>query len=303
MSNTNPTNLSASVRQRLLNLSRERREDFQYILTRYGVERLLFRLSQSDYKSKFILKGATLIRIWSGKEYRPTRDIDFLGYGEYSEEELIEIFRNICSIDVESDGLNFDLDSITIENIRADNEYAGNRIKINSTIENTRIRIQIDLAYGDAINPSVKKIKYPTLLDFSAPNIFIYPPESVVAEKLHALISLGIANTRMKDIYDILELSRIFSFNGNKIMTAIKKTFDRRKTVIPSDTPISFTKEFINAKNQNWKAFLSRSGLENDSIPFSDTINELSLFILPIFDAFSKNSNFPKKWDRNKEWH
>lgn len=302
MSNTNPINLSASVRQRLLNLSRERREDFQYILTRYGVERLLFRLSQSDYKSKFILKGATLIRIWSGKEYRPTRDIDFLGYGEYSEEELIEIFRNICSIDVESDGLNFDLDSITVENIRADNEYAGNRIKINSTIENTRIRIQIDLAYGDAVIPSVKKIKYPTLLDFSAPNILIYPPESVVAEKLHALISLGIANTRMKDIYDILELSRIFSFNGNKIMMAIKKTFDRRKTVIPSDIPIAFTEKFINAKNQNWKAFLSRSGLENDSILFSDIINELSLFILPILDAFTKKSNFPKKWDRNKEW-
>ena len=302
MSNKNPTNLSASVRQRLLDLSRERREDFQYILTRYGVERLLFRLSKSDYKSKFILKGATLIRIWSGKEFRPTRDIDFLVYGEYSEDELIEIFINICSIDVESDGLNFDLDSITVENIRADNEYAGNRIKINSTIENARIRIQIDLAYGDAVNPSIKKIKYPTLLDFSAPNILSYPPESVVAEKLHALVSLGIANTRMKDIYDILELSRIFSFNGNKIMTAIKKTFERRKTVIPSDTPIAFTKEFINAKNQNWKAFLSRSGLENDGILFSDTINELSLFILPILDAFAKKRSFPKKWNKNKEW-
>ncbi len=302
MSKKNPTNLSASVRQRLLNLSRERREDFQYILTRYGVERFLFRLSQSDYKSKFILKGATLIRIWSGKEFRPTRDIDFLGYGEHSEEELIEIFRNICSIDVESDGLNFDLDSITVENIRADNEYVGNRIKINSKIENTRIRIQIDLAYGDAVNPSIKKIKYPTLLDFSAPNILTYPPESVVAEKLHALVSLGIVNTRMKDIYDILELSRIFSFNGNKIMTAIKKTFDRRETVIPSDTPIAFTKEFIDAKNQNWKAFLSRYGLDKDSILFSDTINELRLFILPILDAFTKKSNFPKKWNRNKEW-
>ena len=302
MSNNSPINIQASVRQRLLNLSRERREDFQYILTRYAVERLLFRLSRSDYTSNFILKGATLIAVWSGKEFRPTRDIDFLGYGDYSEEELIKVFRNICSIDVEPDGMQYDLDSISIEDIRKNNEYMGNRIKLYSRIENTRIRIQIDIAYGDTIVPKIKKITYPTLLDFSAPKILTYPPESVIAEKLHAMVSLGLVNTRMKDIYDVVVLARTFSFDGVKIVDAIKATFGRRNTNIPTSTPIAFSDEFIESKEKQWKAFLTRSGLESMSLTLSDVIKELQLFILPPLKACASKSPFNKNWKSSKIW-
>jgi len=302
MSNKSPINIPASVRQRLLNLSRQRGEDFQYILTRYAVERLLFRLGHSEYSSKFILKGATLIAVWSGKEFRPTRDIDFLGYGDYSDEELIKIFRDICSIDIESDGIKYDLKSINIDTIREDNKYMGNRVKLFSKIENTRIRIQIDIAYGDTINPKIKRITYPTLLDYSAPNIFTYPPESVIAEKLHAMISLGMVNTRMKDIYDILVLARTFSFDGAKLTQAIKATFKKRNTNIPRSMPVVFSDEFIDNKEIQWKAFLTRSGLESTNLSLSDVIQELQLFILPPIKACASKSTFTQKWQSSKTW-
>jgi hypothetical protein len=207
------TNMGASARQRLLNLSRENKEDFGLVLTKYGLERVLYRIAQSKYRNLFVLKGALLFELWTQQRYRPTRDADFLARGQNSPEENIEIFKEICEIDVQNDGLTFDPASVTAERITEDADYEGIRIRFVGYLENARIPVQIDLGFGDVITPAPIEAQLPTLLELPAPKLLTYPRESVVAEKFEALVSLGIANSRMKDLHDIQTLSQQFRWH------------------------------------------------------------------------------------------
>jgi predicted nucleotidyltransferase component of viral defense system len=207
-------NLAVSIRDRLLNLARERGEDFQLILTLYGLERLLYRLGKSDYRDLFILKGATLFMLWGDLSHRPTRDVDFLGFGDSSETGLRTVFRELCDIPVEDDGLTLIADSIRVDTIRDDTEYGGMRVKLFGDLAGARIPIQADIGFGDAVTPKPRNIEYPTLLDSPAPKLKAYPLETVVAEKYQALIYLGMANSRMKDYYDLWVIAREFKFDG-----------------------------------------------------------------------------------------
>ncbi len=225
MSKTTPVDLPASVRQRLLNLSRDRGEDFNFVLTRYAVERLLYRIACSEYATQFILKGASLIAVWTGRELRPTQDVDLLGLGDSSNKRIIQVFQQICRVDVEPDGLQFNPEIIRVEDIREGQAYGGQRVRLLANLGNTQIAVQIDIGFGDPVTPEAKEITYPTLLDFPAPRILAYPPESVVAEKLEALVSLGMVNTRMKDIYDLRLMARLLTFEGSTLVDAIRATF------------------------------------------------------------------------------
>lgn len=302
MSKKNPENIAASVRQRLLNLSKDRKEDFNLILTRYAVERFLYRLSQSNHADKFVLKGAMLTAILIGEMHRPTRDLDLLGFGDPEAEAIRSIIREICLVEVAKDGLEYDADSVEIEEIRGNQEYPGQRVKINAKLGNVRINIQVDIGFGDAITPKAKFISYPVLLDFPAPRIRAYNKETQIAEKLQSMVFLGIANSRMKDFYDLFILSKTFSFDGNTLVKAIKATFERRDTQIPIDTPLALSDEFANDvdKNIQWKAFINRNNLED--IDFPQLIKALRDFLLEPVQAAVVGKTFKPKWVKNKRW-
>ena len=203
MSVDQPRNLAASVRQRLLNIAKRNGEAFDLVLTRYALERLLYRLGNSRYHNQFLLKGAMLFAVRGGAPHRPTRDLDLLGFGPNDLPQVQAVFQNICQVPVEPDGLKFLPDTVRVSEIREDQEYQGVRLPFDAKLENAIIPIQVDIGYGDAVTPAPQEISYPTLLEFPAPQLRAYPIYTVVAEKFQALVLLGIANSRMKDFYDI----------------------------------------------------------------------------------------------------
>ncbi len=228
---------AASARDRLLALAREQGEDFQLVLTRYGLERLLYRLSHSPHHDRFVLKGAMLFILWSRNPHRPTRDVDFLGFGDSSEAGLLAVFRDLCAMPDQGDGVTFDPESVRVEPIRDDTEYGGMRVTLTGQLAGARIPIQADIGFGDAVTPETVVIGYPTLLDDPAPTLRAYPRETVIAEKYQALVALGMANSRMKDFYDLWVMARDFDYQGDTHAQATGNTFARRRTELPEGTP------------------------------------------------------------------
>jgi len=229
-------NMGASVRARLLNIARERNRPFELLLTRYVLERLLYRLSTTQYRDRFVLKGAMLMTAWFNDPLRPTRDIDLLGFGDPEPQAMLGIFREICAVEAD-DGVAFDAAALGIDLIREDLEYGGLRLKTTATVSGARIRVVIDIGFGDAIEPEAAEIELPVLLDLPPLRLRAYPRETVIAEKFQALVMLGRANSRMKDLYDIWILSRSYEFPGDNLARAIKATFARRNTDIPVERP------------------------------------------------------------------
>lgn len=275
--------LAQSVRQRLLNRARESGEDYNLLLSRYAIERLLYRLSKSPHADRFVLKGAMLFTVWTGELHRPTRDLDLLGFGEPSEDRLIGVFREICNQTVDDDGMQFDAETISASPIRDENAYAGIRMRIPAALGNAQLNVQVDVGFGDVVTPSAVTTCYPTLLDQPAPQLRMYTPESVIAEKLEAIVSLGLPNSRMKDFYDLWVLLRKFTLEDAAIARAIHETFERRGTPIPSEVPLGLTAEFARdpAKEKQWTAFLRRSGLD-ETPPLHPVIDALRERLLPL---------------------
>ena len=237
-------NLAASVRARLLNRARETRQDFNLILTRYALERLLYRLSISPHADQFLLKGALLFDLWFDIPHRPTRDADFLGLGSAELPVLEAIFKNVCMVDAD-DGVTFRPDKVHAVEIRKEANYAGVRITLLGLVDGARCSIQVDIGFGDAVTPGPEEARYPVMLpEVEAPKLRVYPRYTVVAEKLEALASLGIANSRMKDFFDLWILSRYTEFDGDTLRRAIRATFDRRKTELPPRVPFGLTDDF-----------------------------------------------------------
>ena len=257
-------NVSASVRTRLLNRSREKDEDFQFLLQRYAAERFLHRLGESKHRSRLVLKGAMLLALWGESTYRPTRDLDFTGRGDSRQGSVRCAIRAICSVPVVDDGIVFDAETMSMEPFHAHAEYSGVRARFWSRVGSARIQIRIDIGFGDAIQPPPLDARYPTLLEGSPqPWIRAYPPEAVVAEKLHAMVVLGDQNSRYKDFYDLYSIARHVSFTGERLAGSISTTFDRRHTAISPDLPQSLTPQFYAepARADQWRAYLIRSSL------------------------------------------
>ncbi len=304
MTRDKPSNMAASVRQRLLNIIRETGDDANLVWTRYGTERLLYRLSASEHAGEFILKGAMLFLVWTGQSYRPTADMDFLGHGEDSSERLADLFRSVCCTDVEPDGLVFDASTVKVKPIREDQAYQGKRITLSAFLGKARIPIQVDVGFGDVVTPQAEEISYPTLLDFPAPRIRACPRETVVAEKFQAMVMLGIANSRMKDFYDLYVLAQDFDFDGKTLVQAISATFKRRKTDIPVDPPLALTDEFSrdDTKSVQWTAFVRRSGLEACVPEFPEVLSHLRNFLLIPMAAAAGHRETPANWNKGGPW-
>lgn len=297
-------NVAASGRQKLLNLAREWQEDFGLVLTKYGLERFLYRIAQSKYRDLFVLKGALLFELWTEQRYRPTRDADFLARGENSPERLVGIFREICDLKVAEDGLRFDATTVVAERITEDADYEGIRVKFVGYLENARIPIQIDLGFGDKITPGPVEAEVPTLLGLPAPRLLTYPKESVIAEKLEAMVSLGLANSRMKDLYDIRSLLRAFSFDGRLLAQAVAATFRTRGTQLPAGRPLIFTPEFYENldKKKQWAAFCSKNRAYVTEISLETVCQEIGVFLTPVLDALRTSGHFDRKWQAPGPW-
>jgi len=304
VSREKPKNLAASVRQRLFKRAQERREDFGLVLTKYGLERFLYRLSQSSHRDQFVLKGALLFELWTHRAYRPTRDLDLSAQGDSSSARTRKVFGEIIAQPVDDDGLVFDPVSIRIAKIKEEQEYEGLRVNFLARLENARISLQVDIGFGDAIVPAPEEIHYPGMLDFPKAMIRAYPKETVVAEKLEALVKLGMVNTRMKDFYDLWILAREFEFNGLSLCNAIEATFQRRQTVISLDLPLALTKDFYDdqRKAKLWSAFVKKSGLDHQSPVFEAVITDLKRFLMPPMETIRASKPFQMFWPKFGPW-
>ncbi|CCE06337.1 conserved hypothetical protein [Bradyrhizobium sp. STM 3843] len=272
--------MGASVRARLLNLSKQRRQPFELLLNNYVLERLLYRLSQTKHRDRFILKGAMLLTKWFEDPLRPTRDLDLLGIGKDDQDEMASIFKEVCGIS-HNDGVVFDPNSVQIERIREQTEYGGLRITALAKIDTAEIKATIDIAFGDSVEPGLQEIDLPVLLDFPAPHLRAYARETVIAEKFQAMVMLGRANSRMKDLYDIWVLSRNFEFKGDALARAIAATFARRKTDVPTELPDSLTDAFAAdpAKIAQWNSFIEEVNFKPGTL--ADVIKDLAAFLMP----------------------
>lgn len=297
-------NLPASVKARLANLAREQREDFQELLSRYGRERLLYRLSVSEYQERFILKGALLFAYWTGAPHRPTRDMDLLGYGDPDVALLEKTFRELCAVQVQPDGLVFKPDSVNGERIKDDEKYQGVRLHMTALIEKSRIPLQIDVGFGDRVVPAPEEIDFPTLLDFPAPHLRSYTRESMVAEKFEAMVKLGMLNTRMKDFFDVWTVSQEFAFDGPTLSNAIKATFETRGTAVPDKPPLALSREFYDdhEKNAQWKAFLNKAKLTAEGKSLAEIAKALRAFLVPVSEAVAHDEMLTQNWEPRGSW-
>jgi len=303
VSNSKIKNLPASIHDRLAKQARTSGRPLNELLQYYAIERFLYRLAYSHYADQFILKGALLFRIWGLPTYRPTRDIDLLGYTSNEVESLVAIVRELCMLVVPEDGIRFGPDSVKGERIKEDADYKGVRLRIVGFLGRTRLNLQMDVGFGDVVSPAPVVKSYPTILSMPAPELRSYPPESVVAEKLQATIYLGSANSRMKDFYDLWMLSENFEFDGEALQEAIRRTFEHRETDIPENEPIGFTEKFADEKHAQWIAFI-KSGTITDAPEQLDMIQtRLREFILPLFESIRGGRKFRKTWKVGGPWH
>lgn len=256
-------NLAASIRARLKQRADATQQDFNLTLTHFGLERLLYRLSISTHAANYLLKGALLFSLWYDQPHRPTRDVDLLGYGADDIDTAVSAFREICQIVVE-DGIAFDAASVKGAAIREDAGYGGVRIDLQATLDGARIVLQVDIGFGDAVTPAPESVRYPVLLeDLPAPQLRSYPKYTVVAEKFHAVCLLGMANTRMKDYFDLWVLLTEDALDDALLRSAVEATFARRQLPLPNNTPAGLSEAFVQdaAKQKQWAAFLKKNRL------------------------------------------
>ncbi|MEJ7669740.1 MAG: nucleotidyl transferase AbiEii/AbiGii toxin family protein [Casimicrobiaceae bacterium] len=293
-----------SIRKRLRNRLRERGEDVQFGLQRYTVERFLYRLGESAHRDRFILKGAALFALWGGAAYRATRDIDFTGYGNPDEASVLAALREVCESPSPHDELVFDAATLTSEPIRDDSEYQGLRIRLQGRLGESRIPVQIDIGFGNAIDPPPQITIYPTLLDDPPPRIKAYPLEAVIAEKFHAMVVLGERNSRYKDFYDLHVLARQFSFDGQRLAQAFGATFERRRTNIEEALPVALTPRFFSDEPRaaQWRTYLARDRLPGAPADFSAAGELLRAFLAPIWNALAAGNALESAWPPGGPW-
>lgn len=303
MKRNGPKNLVASIQARLVERSRELGVEHQLTLARFGGERLLYRLSKSEFADRFILKGAALLLLWLGEPIRPTKDVDLLGFGDTSAEALKRVFVSLCAIEAAEDGLVFLVESVEVEAIREEQEYGGMRIKLMAMLGNVRIPLQVDVGAGDAVVPPPEVLDFPGLLDLPRARLRAYRPETSIAEKTEAMVRLALANSRMKDFFDIHRLAETRTFDGETMRLAVTATFTRRGVDIPTERPLALTSEFAEdaQKKVQWAAFVRRTR-RPDLHDLSAIIAALDRFLWPLLQAAARGKPWPVTWSNGGPW-
>ncbi|MBI1348768.1 nucleotidyl transferase AbiEii/AbiGii toxin family protein [bacterium] len=276
---------------------------FQEVLQYFAMERFLYRLSQSPHAERFILKGALLFNLWGAPSSRPTRDIDLLGRLNNSVDALVPVFRDVCQLAVEPDGLVFAVETVAGQTIKEDADYSGVRVTFQASLENARVPMQIDIGFGDTVVPDAAFADYPAILDHAQPRLRAYPKETVVAEKFEAMVKLGQLNSRLKDFFDLWLLSRQFEFDGRLLSEAIARTFENRRTAM-SAVPIALTAAFANdpIKQTQWKGFVRKSRLAIAPADFPVVVEALGQFLGPLAAALATGQEFALTWRPSGPW-
>ncbi|MEE9441055.1 MAG: nucleotidyl transferase AbiEii/AbiGii toxin family protein [candidate division Zixibacteria bacterium] len=297
-------NIPASIRGRLQNKARETGRVFSEILQYYAMECFLNRLSMSKYIDRFFLKGALMLVAWQAPQNRPTIDIDFLARIDNDLTNIESVIREICSIEVESDGLRFDTESIRSERIAEDVQYEGIRVSFIAYLEKSRINMQVDIAFHDKIYPKPIDIEYPRILKQKGSlNLKGYTMESVISEKYEAMVKLGVINSRMKDFYDIWLLSKMYDFQGGILKEALMATFTNRGTTIPqSDYPLSGALRNDMDKQKMWTAFIKVGRIQDAPERFGDVVDSIKRFLFPVLQSIISKKDFNKRWSYSKNW-
>lgn len=294
-------NIPASIQARLKNLARETGEELQTLLTRFALERLLFRLSVSKHRESFVLKGAFLFLAWEESVERPTRDLDLLAHGEPELERFEQIFRDLSNLEVESDGVVFLPNTVSGQIIREQAAYDGIRINLESRLGRARVHLQIDVGFGDAVIPEPMDIEVPVLLDLPKPRLKGYRPETVVAEKCEAMVALGLANSRLKDYYDLWRLASARDFEGPILALAIRAAFERRRTAIPDGLPAGLTDAYSERWGTQWLGVMNRIGVD-DPPSLMETLEMLRRFLLPVIESIAAGQKLEYKWTPSGGW-
>jgi len=297
-----PKNVAISVRDRLVARARNRRENAQLLMTRYVIERLLYRLSCSSHRDRFILKGAMLFSLWADAPYRATGDLDLLGAGENTPDTLASIFQEILAVEVEDDGIIFRPGTLKAAAARAEDEYAGVRLDFLAELAGARLPMHVDIGYGDAVTPAPVDIRYPSMLDQPMAELRAYPPETVVAEKFQAMVALDMINTRMKDFYDLWAIANTFEFDGTVLARAIAATFERRQTKIPEQVPAALTAAYADVRQGQWAAFLRRTEIALAPEPFPDVQAQIERLVMPPTAALAGGAAFEGRWRPGGPW-
>ncbi len=304
MNSQAPARVVASVHQRLLNLAQKGEGDFQTLLTRYALERLMYRVTRLDTEGLFILKGALAFCLWEGKLHRATRDLDFLSSGDSSAAYFAAFFGDVCHLEVEEDGIRLDEQSLEVRQVREDEEYQGVRVQLVARLGTARIPVTVDVGFGDVVTPPPAEVEFPALLGFPKPRVLAYHRETVIAEKFWIMVHLEQANTRLKDYYDLWTLATRFSFEGETLCQAMQATFARRKTAIPAEIPIGLTPDFSDnpLKQSQWASFLKKSRLVKESITLTEVVQILRDFLLPPAQALVAGQPFEQSWPAGGPW-
>jgi hypothetical protein len=285
VSSKNPINKAASIRQKLLNHAKANGQEFQRTIDAYAIECILDRLACSEYADRFLLKGALLFAVWKGLGKRPTRDLDLLGKGANDIDTMIQIFKKIVLIDNKVDCVIFEPERIEGMRIKEDDDYEGVRVLVSGSLCGARFKVQIDIGFGDAVTPSAVYSIFPRILDMRPFSMLMYPPETVFAEKLDAIVLRGMMNSRMKDYYDLSILIHENLVQVKSVRLAVINTFARRKTIMPQSCPIGLSDQFAQeaTKIAQWKGFLKKSGLNAETL--SDVIASIREFVAKVFEV------------------
>lgn len=298
------TNINASIRERLQNKSQDTGRPFAEVLQYYGMERFLYRFSQSKYMDKFVLKGALMFIVWDVPERRTTLDIDFLANYDNQITEIEKVMKDVCRISVQVDGLIFDAETVKGQKIKEDADYEGVRVRFLGFLDRSRISMQIDVGFGDVLYPKPKEIDYPVILDLPKPHLKGYASETVVSEKFEAVVQLGVLNSRMKDFYDIWLMMRQFDFDGSQLAEALKRTFAHRKTLFPQGKQL-FVEEIYDEKSNHqtlWKTFLSKGNIKHAPDKLSTLARGIEAFLVKPIDAINKGQDFNSEWKAPGPW-
>lgn len=293
-------NMAASVRQRLLNISREQKRSFMEVVQHYGLERFLYRLSKSVHADRFILKGAMLLKVWDVPDARPTMDVDLLGVTSNDANRIADQMKEVLGTVVEDDGLVFDIDSVTTQDITQQSEYVGLRVLFKAKLDKVVLNMQVDMGFGDAVFPKPSTRDFPVILDFPSPKLLCYHPETSIAEKFHAMVQHDMLNSRMKDFYDIWYLSHHMEFDGKVLFKAIQSTFDKREVKLQENL-VAFSEEFISSKQLQWNAFRKKMAIETIPSQFGDVVDGVKGFLVPLIPCLLGRQPYTKRWNR-QEW-
>ena len=298
-------NFAKSIRARLLSHAKQQGVNFNTLMTQYVLQRLLYRLSVSEYADSFLLKGAWLFVVWNNALHRPTKDVDLLAFGNNDQDELLAIFKSIASVTIkEPDGVNFVIDSFKAALIKEGEHYQGLRITGQAKLDTARVPVQIDIGFGDAVTPAASEAYLPSLLGMPEPQLRVYPVYTVIAEKFQAMVVLGLVNSRMKDFYDIGVIAHTMRLDGDLLLQAVKATFERRKTPILTKSLYLFEDNFSQDKNKKtqWRAFKNKNNLDIE-IDFSAAVAEVQCLIDPVYQAIVEQLVFKLQWLPDKfQW-